>query len=111
MKNCPHCGESLDAPLKIEGTHTTVAAPRLLIVGNRTEVKEKILAAGPYVVLDLVGTTYIDSAGLGMMCSASKQLRARRGELRVANVSEDLRTLFDLVKVWHFFPELEPVAP
>ena len=79
-----------------------------LIVGNRQELKQMVLAeldAGTRKVLvDFSHTGYIDSSGLGVLVSLAKKLREDGGELRLANLNDDLRTLFELTKLDTLFP-------
>ena len=74
-----------------------------LIVGNRQELKQKILdelerGARKFLV-DFAQTGYIDSSGLGVLVSLSKRIRENSGELRLANLNDDLKTLFELTKL------------
>jgi anti-sigma B factor antagonist len=74
-----------------------------LIVGNRHELKQRVLeaveAGERKVVIDFSNTGYIDSSGLGALVSLSKKLRDAGGELRLAGLNDDLRTLFELTKL------------
>jgi anti-sigma B factor antagonist len=74
-----------------------------LIVGNRQELKQKVLDAleggGRKFVVDFAKTGYIDSSGLGVLVSLSKKIREQGGELRLAGLNEDLQTLFELTKL------------
>jgi anti-sigma B factor antagonist len=74
-----------------------------LIVGNRQELKQKVLdeleTGSRRFLVDFAGTGYIDSSGLGVLVSLSKKIREQGGELRLANLNEDLRTLFELTKL------------
>ena len=74
-----------------------------LIVGNRQELKQKVLDAleggGRKFVVDFAKTGYIDSSGLGVLVSLSKKIREQGGELRLANLNDDLKTLFELTKL------------
>ena len=74
-----------------------------LIVGNRQEFKQKILdaleAGERKFLVDFTHTGYIDSSGLGVLVSLSKKIRDEGGELRLAGLNEDLRTLFELTKL------------
>lgn len=74
-----------------------------LIVGNRHELKQKVVDAIEVgerkVLIDFSNTGYIDSSGLGALVSLSKKLRDAGGELRLAGLNEDLRTLFELTKL------------
>jgi anti-sigma B factor antagonist len=74
-----------------------------LIVGNRQELKKRILdemEKGTHKVLvDFARTGYIDSSGLGVLVSLAKKIREMGGELRLANLNDDLQTLFELTKL------------
>lgn len=74
-----------------------------LIVSNRHELKERVAEAVDFgarkVLVDFTATGYIDSSGLGALVSLAKKLREAGGELRLAGLNEDLRTLFELTKL------------
>jgi len=74
-----------------------------LIVSNRQELKQKLLdeleRGGKKFLIDFQKTGYIDSSGLGVLVSLSKKIREQGGELRLANLNDDLKTLFELTKL------------
>lgn len=74
-----------------------------LIVGNRQELKQRILEelerGERKFLVDFTRTGYIDSSGLGVLVSLSKKVREQGGELRLSSLNEDLRTLFELTKL------------
>ncbi len=74
-----------------------------LIVGNRQELKQKVLdeleSGERNFLIDFANTGYIDSSGLGVLVSLSKKIREQGGELRLSILNEDLRTLFELTKL------------
>src|SRR3982075_4214322 len=74
-----------------------------LIVGNRQELKQKVLdeleRGEKKFLIDFAKTGYIDSSGLGVLVSLSKKIREQGGELRLAGLNEDLQTLFELTKL------------
>lgn len=82
---------------------TVVDVEGQLIVGNRQELKQKVLeeleGGARKFVIDFADTGYIDSSGLGVLVSLSKKIREQGGELRLASLNEDLRTLFELTKL------------
>jgi anti-sigma B factor antagonist len=85
-----------------------------LIVGNRQELKTLIqegLDRGERkFLIDCSQTGYIDSSGLGALVSLSKKVRELGGELRIAGLNEDLRSLFELTKLdtlFHISPTAE----
>jgi anti-sigma B factor antagonist len=74
-----------------------------LIVGNRHELKQKVLdaleAGERKFLIDFSETGYIDSSGLGVLVSLSKKIREIDGQLRLAGLNDDLHTLFELTKL------------
>ena len=74
-----------------------------LIVGNRHELKQKITEAldggERKFLIDFTKTGYIDSSGLGVLVSLSRRIREADGDLRLAGLNDDLRTLFELTKL------------
>ncbi|MGQ0813691.1 MAG: STAS domain-containing protein [Gemmatimonadota bacterium] len=82
---------------------TVIDVEGQLIVGNRQELKQKVLEelenGSRKFLIDFTNTGYIDSSGLGVLVSLSKKIREQGGELRLANLNEDLRTLFELTKL------------
>ena len=78
-----------------------------LIVGNRHELKDLIQAAldkgERRLLIDFSRTGYIDSSGLGALVSISKRVREAGGELRLSGLNDDLRSLFELTKLYTLF--------
>ena len=74
-----------------------------LIVGNRQELKQKVLdeleRGEKKFLIDFSQTGYIDSSGLGVLVSLAKKMREMGGDLRLANLNDDLQTLFELTKL------------
>src|SRR5918912_4485925 len=83
-----------------------------LVVGNRQELKQAVLEeverGERKFIIDFSRTGYIDSAGLGILVSVSKKVRESGGELRLTNLNDDLRTLFELTKLGVLFQFAEP---
>ncbi|MFQ5745801.1 MAG: STAS domain-containing protein [Gemmatimonadota bacterium] len=80
-----------------------VAVDGELIVGNRQDLKDRVLerleGGSRKFLIDFAQSSYIDSSGLGVLVSLSKKIREMGGELRLAGLNEDLRTLFELTKL------------
>lgn len=89
--------------LKKNGDVVVVDVEGQLIVGNRQELKQKILdeleKGDRKFLIDFAQTGYIDSSGLGVLVSLSKKIREHGGELRLADLNDDLQTLFELTKL------------
>lgn len=96
------------------GGVTVVTVEGQLIVANRQELKQAIqeaLDAGSRrFVLDFSDTAYIDSSGLGALVSINKRVREVGGELRLAGLNEDLRSLFALTKLDTLFAIAESAS-
>jgi anti-sigma B factor antagonist len=85
-----------------------------LIVGNRQELKQKVLdaleAGSKKFLIDFTKTGYIDSSGLGVLVSLSKKIRDEGGDLRLAGLNDDLKTLFELTKLDTLFAITDSAA-
>ncbi len=89
--------------IKKQGDICIVDVEGQLIVGNRQELKQKVLdeleRGERKFLVDFSQTGYIDSSGLGVLVSLSKKIREAGGDLRLANLNDDLKTLFELTKL------------
>ena len=52
-----------------------------------------------HIVVDLAGTSFIDSSGLGALIGGLKQARSRGGDLRIAAPSEQVRMVLGLTNL------------
>lgn len=88
---------------RTSGDVTVVTVEGQLIVANRQDLKQVIQDAldsgARKLLLDFGPTAYIDSSGLGALVSINKKVREQGGELRLAGLNEDLRSLFELTKL------------
>jgi anti-sigma B factor antagonist len=79
-----------------------------LVVTNRQEFKQVVLdeveQGARSIVVDFSRSAYIDSSGLGALVSLGKRIREAGGDLRLAGLNEDLRTLFELTRLDALFP-------
>jgi len=93
---------------------TIVSVEGELIVGNRQKLKDAVLSrladGDDRFLVDFSETSYIDSSGLGVLVSLSKQIREQGGQLRLAGLTEDLQTLFELTKLDTLFQIMESRA-
>jgi len=79
-----------------------------LVVSNRQEFKQAVLdeveQGARLVIVDFAASPYIDSSGLGALVSLGKRVRELGGDLRLAALNDDLRTLFELTRLDALFP-------
>jgi anti-sigma B factor antagonist len=70
---------------------------------SRDDLKRSVMAevdrGERRFLIDFRQTGFIDSSGLGALIAVSRKLSEVGGELRLANLNEDLRTLFALTKL------------
>lgn len=99
----PRSAVPMSLQIAMQGDVLVIAVEGPLIVGNRQELKQEVLdrveSGVRKVVIDFAGTAYIDSSGLGVLVSLAKRLRELGGDLRLASLSDDLLTLFELTKL------------
>ena len=86
-----------------EGETVVIAAEGQLVAANRQQLREAVVSeierGARAFVIDFSETGYVDSAGLGALVSLSKRIRESSGSLRLTNLNEDLRTLFELTRL------------
>jgi len=61
------------------------------------------LAGQRLMLVDLANVRFIDSSGLGALLSAQRQLATRGGDLRLCALTPQVRTLFELVRLYRIF--------
>jgi len=61
------------------------------------------------LILDLAGVELMDSAGLGALMAALKEITARGGDLRIANLQRKLRLLFEITRAYRVFEVFDSV--
>ncbi|MFI7484047.1 STAS domain-containing protein [Kocuria sp. M1R5S2] len=76
------------------GRLNMVGAPKL------REVVEEVVGGGSTrVVVDLSGTVFMDSSGLGALIGCLKLARQAGGDLRIANVRPQVRMVLELTSM------------
>jgi anti-sigma B factor antagonist len=76
------------------------------------ELKAVLLAAvasgATNIVLDLSGTDFLDSTGLGAVVTAYKRVRAHDGHMRVVVGNPRVRRVFEITNLDRVLPVSEP---
>src|SRR6185503_5039379 len=66
------------------------------------------------IVVNCEGLLYIASAGLGAMMGAIEEIRGNGGDLRLANLNETVRNIFEILgfhHLYHVYPsEVEAIT-
>lgn len=92
-----------------EQNGVTVVAPRgrlnmLAAPDLRKLLIESIDAGRAQIVIDLAGTEFIDSSGLGALVGGLKSTRAAGGDLRIARAPEQVATALKLTNLDRVLP-------
>jgi anti-sigma B factor antagonist len=80
--------------LRPTGRLNMVAAPAL-----KHLVEESVAAGRDRIVIDLTEVVFIDSSGLGALIAGLKATRQAGGDLRIAQVPEQVRTVLRLTNL------------
>jgi len=78
--------------LKVTGKIDAEASPVLT-----TELNKQISAGKYFIVLDLSGVNFMSSAGIGVTVKALNDCRSKSGDLRIAEIQEDVRKVYELL--------------
>ena len=74
-----------------------------LVVSNWRELRQTVLetleAGARNILVDFEQTSYIDSSGVSVLVHISNKIREKGGQLRLANLNEDLKRLFELTRL------------
>ena len=88
-----------------------VSTPRMdLDASNADDFKKStadLIEGQPSVIIDLSNIGFMDSAGLGAILSMFKKVRAEGGQFRAFGLSDEVKALFDLIRIRRLF-EIHP---
>lgn len=83
-----HCGGSLDADS----------------VGAFKKVAYELVDKGTSrIVIDCSNITFVDSMGLGVLISLLRRARSRHGDVKMASLTDDVRTVFEITRLHRLF--------
>jgi anti-sigma B factor antagonist len=77
-----------------------------LDASNTAELRRDIapvLEANTRLVIDLGRLRFVDSSGLGAILSCLRQLTAKGGDLKLSGMQEQVRAVFELVRMHRIF--------
>ena len=84
---------------------------QILLDDGDVEIKRRVGALGARgrfkIVLDVAGVTYMDSAGVGMLASIVKKLRASEGNMKLLKLSTRGQRVLGTMKLNLIFEEFE----
>lgn len=92
------------AVLSVSGEVDLATAPQL-----RQQLVDLVGDGHRRVVVDMTGTEFLDSTGLGALVAGLKRLRAHDGEMRVVCTTPRVRKVFEITHVDRVLPLYESV--
>lgn len=92
------------AVLSVSGEVDLATAPQL-----RQQLVDLVADGHRLIVVDMTGTEFLDSTGLGALVVGLKRLRAHDGEMRVVCTTARVRKVFELTHVDRVLPLFESV--
>jgi anti-sigma B factor antagonist len=98
--------ETTPAYAEVNGTGrlNMVAAPRL-----REMVAQVVAGGSTHVVVNMAGTEFMDSSGLGALIGCLKIARQAGGDLRIANVQPQVKMVLELTSMHRVLTPYESV--
>ncbi len=91
------------------GTHV-LAAPNRLVTETRSDFRnaavrmiEQVARDSRTIIVDLAATSEIDATGLGTLVAVQNRARQYGLNVRLRNVTEEVRTLLALTELNHLF--------
>ncbi|HOD13899.1 MAG TPA: STAS domain-containing protein [Spirochaetota bacterium] len=54
------------------------------------------------IYLEMNKLEYIDSSGIGVIINAAKMVRLKKGDIVIANISDDIRNIFKVINLENF---------
>lgn len=84
--------------VEVSGRLTLIEVPEA-----REQLKSVAQNGSGKMIIDLSGTTFMDSGGLSVLISAFKAVQARGGKLVLASPSASIQSLIELTRLQHIF--------
>lgn len=70
----------------------------------RTQFTQTLKKQKPLLAIDLTALEYIDSSGLAVLVNCLQQARRRSGEVCLFGMSDTVKVLFELTRLYDLFP-------
>lgn len=84
--------------LDIDGEIDLYNAPDI-----KTSIKNQMDAGKKKIIINLDSVSYIDSSGIGALISSLSHLKKTGGGLKIINVYDSVKKVFELTKLTSFF--------
>lgn len=91
--------------VKIEEKRATVEFSGTL----KDDLLQKIEQGNSKVIIDLSATEFVDSSFLGTLVAGLKKTASKNGDLKIVNLQEPVRVMFELTRLYKIFEIFDTV--
>lgn len=85
--------------VKIEEKRATIEFSGTL----KDDLLKKIEQGNSKVIIDLSATEFVDSSFLGTLVAGLKKTASKNGDLKIVNLQEPVRVMFELTRLYKIF--------
>ena len=75
----------------------------------KDRIQEILDTGSTRLILDLEGLEFLDSSGLGALVSCLRRVKEKKGEIKLAGLRPEVRSIFDITRVSRLFHICENV--
>ena len=91
--------------VKIEEKRATIEFSGTL----KDDLLKKIEQGNNRVIIDLSATEFVDSSFLGTLVAGLKKTASKNGDLKIVNLQEPVRAMFELTRLYKIFEIFDTV--
>lgn len=91
--------------VKIEEKRATIEFSGTL----KDDLLKKIKQGNSKVIIDLSATEFVDSSFLGTLVAGLKKTASKNGDLKIVNLQEPVRSMFELTRLYKIFEIFDTV--
>ena len=75
----------------------------------KERIQELLDTGATQLIMDLEGLEFLDSSGLGALVSCLRRVKEKKGEIKLAGLRQEVRSIFDITRVSRLFHICENV--
>lgn len=75
----------------------------------KERIQELLDQGATRIVMDLEGLEFLDSSGLGALVSCLRRIKEKKGEIKLAGLRPEVRSIFEITRVSRLFQICETV--
>jgi anti-sigma B factor antagonist len=76
----------------------------------KDRIQELLDTGTTRLIVDMEGLEFLDSSGLGALVSCLRRIKEKKGEIKLAGLRPEVRSIFDITRVSRLFHICETVS-